>query len=301
MTALPRFLIIGAMRAGTTSLYRDLEAHPGIFLPQQKEPNNLCDDAVLTPSGRARYARLFRPAGPGQICGEASTAYSKLPDFPGVPSRARQALGADLKLVYIVREPLARIRSQHHHETAIGKVRGPLAELARRDPRFAAYSSYARQLGAWLEAFPAEQVFVLRFEDYVAHRRDRIRELCAFLGADPDRLPDLADTAHNKAANRPTASPFWRRHVLERDWYAHHLKPRMPRRLRQMAARLLVPRAAPRADEFSPESLAHLVAELQEEMGRFERLFATVWPERYRGPAYDPRAQHPERAGSLAA
>lgn len=84
----PDFLIIGAMKAGTTTLYRDLVDHPNIFLPEQKEPNTL----VMYGSDMRRiiddYASLFARSPQDAICGEASTAYTKRPDNEGVAARA---------------------------------------------------------------------------------------------------------------------------------------------------------------------------------------------------------------------
>ena len=57
---LPDFLIIGAMKAGTTSLYRDLDVNPNVFLAADKEPGDLARDAVREPRGLAGYARLAR-------------------------------------------------------------------------------------------------------------------------------------------------------------------------------------------------------------------------------------------------
>ena len=51
--ALPHFLIIGAMKAGTTSLFMDMSANPAVFIPAEKEPHCLCEDRVLTPRGAA--------------------------------------------------------------------------------------------------------------------------------------------------------------------------------------------------------------------------------------------------------
>ena len=46
---LPQFLIVGAMKAGTTSLFLDLGTHPAVFLPIDKEPNSLRRDDIFTP------------------------------------------------------------------------------------------------------------------------------------------------------------------------------------------------------------------------------------------------------------
>ncbi len=88
----PDFLVVGAMKGGTTTLYFDLGAHPDLHLPEPKEPEVLvrhADPAAI----REAYAAHFRNARPGQLCGEASTVYTKRPDHEGVAERARQASG----------------------------------------------------------------------------------------------------------------------------------------------------------------------------------------------------------------
>ncbi len=119
---LPDFLIIGAQKAGTTTLYRDLLANPAIFLPIDKEPGNLCEDDLLTDTGRSAYARHFANASTDQLCGEATTSHTKRPDVLGVPARARRLLGDKLKVIYLVREPISRIISHHHHELTSSEV-----------------------------------------------------------------------------------------------------------------------------------------------------------------------------------
>jgi hypothetical protein len=94
MGRLPDFLIIGAMKAGTTSLYRDLLTNPAVFFPADKEPGNLTDDRVLAEAGRREYELLFRGAVEGQICGEASTTYTKEPDLSGAATRTPVITGA---------------------------------------------------------------------------------------------------------------------------------------------------------------------------------------------------------------
>ena len=108
----PDFLIVGAMKAGTTTLYHDLSEHPDIFLPVLKEPEVLTTLERLDEM-RAYYARLFRPARPGQLKGEASTAYTKRPNNEGVAEKARALCGDGLKIIYIRRDPVERIRSQY--------------------------------------------------------------------------------------------------------------------------------------------------------------------------------------------
>jgi len=277
----PHFLIIGAMRAGTTTLFQDLERHPQLFLPEYKEPEFLCDDGILDGREAKRYARLFAEAKPGQLRAEASTAYTKLPDRTGVPARARAVCGPDLKLIYIVREPISRARSAHHHEISKREVALPIDAAMREAPRFLNYSRYAMQLEAWLEVFAKEQFFVLRFEDYVAAREDWARRVCTFLGVDPLALPTPSDDVFNKTANRPTSTPFWRRYVHTSPWYEQYVKPRLPRGLRHRAAELLLPKAPPAPERFAPETMNWMVETLRPDTERFETLFRTHWPETY--------------------
>jgi hypothetical protein len=287
---LPDFLIIGAMRAGTTTLCADLVSHPDIFMPAWKEPDVLTSDTVLSPSGTKSYMHLFREARPDQRCGEASTAYTKRPDVEGVAERARRLLGSDLKLIYVVREPVARCRSQHHHEISFGDVKLPLARAVHAEPRFVDYSRYAMQLEPWLDVFPAEQFAVVRFERYVSERRRTIERLCRFLEVDDAALPPLQEeAAFNKAANRPSPSPVWRRFVHSTRWYEAYVKPRIPYTTRRWLADRLLPRAPAAADPLDPETTAFLVDALSAETARFEAVFQKLWPEVYDPEnAYDP-------------
>jgi hypothetical protein len=293
-------LIIGAMRAGTTSLHRDLQAHPDLFLPELKEPEALCDPDVLAPTKRRAYEHLFRRAAPAQLCGEASTAYTKRPDHEGVAARARALLGPDLRLIYMVREPLARARSQHHHEIGDRTTTLPIGRAIREQPRFVDYSRYAMQLEPWLDAFPAEQIKIVRFEAYVADRAAEVAAVCRFLGVDPARQPaDALTRVYNKTAGRPSTTPWSRRFINGQVWYEEHLKPYLPYGLRRRAAALLLPAAPPAAERFDQATEAYLAAALGDDVGRFEALYRRRWSADYHAAfAYnlDPANRQPDLA-----
>lgn len=293
---LPDFLIVGAMRAGTTTLARDLDRHPDLFLPARKEPDALADEAVFSPAGNAAYARLFAPARAEQRCGEASTSYTKRPTVDGVAARARRLLGDGLKLIYLVREPIARLRSQHHHEVSLKELHLPLAQAVHAHPHLLDYSRYAMQLAPWLEVFGPERIAVVRFERYVAERRETVAALCRFLAVDPARLPALADeVAFNRGANRPTPNPLWRTFVHGTSWYEVYVKPRIPYGTRRWLADRLLPRAPAQADALDPATTSYLVDALAEDTAQFERLYRERWSERYDPAlAYDLRARYGE-------
>jgi Sulfotransferase domain len=247
------FLIIGAQRAGTTTLYRDLQSHPGVFLPAVKEPNALCTDDVLTERGRRHYLRLFDRAGRGQVCGEASTHYSMLPDFQGVPRRAKLIWGEDLKIIYLVRDPIARIISQHQHESGLGEIDGDINELIRTDSRFIDFSNYPLQLGAWLDWFPREQIKVLRFEEYVRDRLRTVEAVCAFLGLERKPLQIDNRRVHNPSTSKPVIIGAWRR-LLGSPLYQDRLKPRLRPGLRDALRWALLPRSTARRQELTEDS-----------------------------------------------
>jgi hypothetical protein len=289
MAARLDFLIIGAMRAGTTTLFEDLRPHPDLFLPEHKEPEYLCSDEVLADGGAKAYGRLFRHARADQLCGEASTAYTKAPHHAGVPARARRVAGEGLKLVYIVREPVARARSQHHHEIGQSWTNLPIDRAMREEPRFLDVSRYAMQLDLWLEHFDPANLMILRFEDYVAARDAQLAAVCRFLGVDPARLPPPSEEAFNKTAGRPSTNRFWRRFVHGQVWYEEYVKPYVPRGLRRRAAAALLPQAPAEAEALAPATVAYMVEALGADTERFERLFETHQPDLYRAATrYDP-------------
>lgn len=254
---LPDFLIIGAMKAGTTSLYRDLLTNPDVFMPVTKEPNSLCDDRVLTDDGRREYAELFKRARPDQICGEASTAYTKRPDYEGVPARAYNLLGPALHIIYLVRHPIDRIISHHHHALSYGKTHFDINQAVRRQHMFVNYSRYAWQIEPWLNQFGHDRVQVVRFEDYIADRCRIISQLSSFLGITP--RPELIDisSVHNRADSR-RISRGWPAALRMTGLYRNFLRPLLPFAIREHARAWLFARAPDRPPPPSPDTLAWL-------------------------------------------
>lgn len=177
----PDFLIIGAMKAGTTSLFFDLGRQPAVFFPTDKEPGDLADDAVLTEGGRRRYADRFAAARPVQRCGDASTIYTKLPDVPGVAHRALAVCGA-LRLVYLVREPVSRAVSHHHHLVARREAPMRFEDALASAPELVHYGCYARQIEPWLDVFGPSSTRVVLFEDYIADPVSALAGICHHLG-----------------------------------------------------------------------------------------------------------------------
>lgn len=258
---IPDFLIIGAMKAGTTSLYDDLTRVKGIYMPPEKEPEDLIHAQAETPDGLARYAAKFAAARPGDLCGEASTAYAKLPLYQGVAERARRILGPDLRIIYMRRDPIRRIVSQYHHLWGLGLEDRPINRAVLEDESYVAFSQYERQLAPWREAFGQDNILVIDFEDYIANRREVLEKVCAFLGRD---MPETVNETHRnrsdgKRVSRPGSlmarfrvSPF----------YLYRIKPLLPTALRDRLKAAVLPKARKMTDTLTAETEAELRSRL---------------------------------------
>lgn len=283
---LPDFLIIGGMKCGSTTLYRDLMTNPAVFFPIDKEPETLTDPAVLTDAGRAAYAELFSSARDDQICGEASTAYTKRPTFEGVAERARELLGPGLRVIYVVRNPVDRIASHHHHQLSIGAMPESLDDALESHPELLDYSRYAMQARPWIDALGPEHVRLVRFEDYTRDRAGTVADLSAFLGINP--RPDLvqADRVYNKSAGKPVLTGPWRA-VQGNPVYQRVIRPLLPADLKDRLRRTVLPKSSHKRVPPTDEQVARINEQLAADLADLADLLGTdgpVWPTRKAAP-----------------
>ena len=181
---LPNFLVIGAMKAGTTSLHRYLREHPQVFMPEEKELHFFVAEKRWG-RGRDWYEAQFAAAGDAIAVGEASPTYTMHPEFTGVPDRI-QSLLPEARLVYAVRHPIERLRSHYLHEVEKGRERASIGRALVTDPRYLDTSRYAMQLEQYLDCFSAQQMLVITAEQLRDERAATVRRVLAFLGLDPD-------------------------------------------------------------------------------------------------------------------
>lgn len=196
---LPQFVIIGAMRAGTTTVWDHLKRHPDVFMPDVKEPNFFVD-GVNWYRGFEWYESLFAEAKPGQLLGEASTGYTNFPRYGGVPKLMSEHI-PDVKLIYLMRHPVERMRSawvlmrSEYHEWR------PLTEALLSDIFYITQSQYAAQLTQYLQYFSRESILLLRYEDLAADLRGTMTKICEFLGIDPTKVR-LTEEAINSSSSK---------------------------------------------------------------------------------------------------
>ena len=200
---LPDFLIIGAMRSGTTSLSVYLGAHPNVFIPEQKEIRFF--DRHFA-NGSDWYREQFRGAGERAVVGEASPGYMYLPQ---AVSRMAEAL-PDARLIALLRDPVDRAYSHYWMNQALGKeslsfteALAQESERIARGARRADYSymdrgRYVRQLLDVSAHYPREQLHVVLFDDLERNPLETYRDVCRFLRIDADHVPRKLGTAVNR-------------------------------------------------------------------------------------------------------
>lgn len=232
---LPSYLIIGAQRAGTTSLFDNLCRHPDVAGPTATKDEvawakelHFFDDGfwrgvdwyrAFFPLASSRYVARLR--GADLIAGEASPSYLF---HPGVPARVAATL-PDVRLIALLRDPVERAYSHYQHmhrkgmetlsfEDALAAEEERLAGEEERilaDPRYASdhhrnhsyvtRGLYADQLERWFEYFPREQLLVLRAEDFFARPAEIYADVLGFLDLRPWKAHDFV--RRNRAAYSP--------------------------------------------------------------------------------------------------
>jgi hypothetical protein len=188
---LPTFFIIGAAKSGTTSLAYYLGLHPEIHMSPVKEPHFFAGPENGLPYPKSRvdrledYERLFETD--LLVRGEASPSYSQYARRTGVPARIKESV-PDAKLVYIVRDPIARTISHYGHWSATGErrsLRDSLADAESLTNIYTCGGRYATQLEQYLQVFPQEQILVLDQHELRRDRAATLRKTYAFLDVDP--------------------------------------------------------------------------------------------------------------------
>jgi len=273
---LPNFLVIGAMKSGTTSLFHYLQAHPHAYLSPLKEVEFFVEETNWK-RGFDWYRAQFAGAPPDATAiGEASTAYTKYPEHRGVPERIATHL-PDARLIYVVRDPIERIRSHYQHRVMAGAERRPAEVAVLEDERYLNCSRYAMQVDRYLEHVDRDRLLLVRSEDLRATRVETMRSIYAFLGLDPNVTPDALDREFYRSEERATYPPvaWWVRRTVKR--YVPAGK-RVKELIDVVANRFLVERVRPRREQpvapapastLSDDVRARLAEALAEDVARF--------------------------------
>ena len=228
-TRLPDFLLVGAAKSATSSLYSYLDQHPQIVMASVKEswffsfykkPPHYASPGILSNivSELDPYLKLYNGAQESQILGDACPSY--LYTYEDTIRNIRQLYSeealANLKIIISLREPISRAYSQFN--TFKRKVQEPLAfaqaiEKDRVKQRmqdnwnifydYPGFGMYSKQVEAFQQAFGKERVLVFLYEDIQADIHAVCSSIYSFLGIDPDFVVDDR-LKHNSFAGEPS-------------------------------------------------------------------------------------------------
>ncbi len=240
------------MKCGTSTLHDQLAANSELFMSDPKEPNFFSDDDVYA-RGLDWYRTLFADAAPGQLCGESSTHYSKRPTHPKAAERLIHAL-PNIRLVYVIRDPIDRIVSQYIHEWSQRDIRVDIDRAVQRHSRLVDYSRYAMQLRPYLEACGAERVKLVFFEQMMSESQGELDRIAGFLGIETGLHWQASRDAQNISSTRMRRSPL-RDVIVDAPVLATLRRRFVPQRLRDRFKGLWQMRERPSLSEASLAAL----------------------------------------------
>lgn len=202
MKHFPNFLVIGAPKSGTTSLFYYIKQHPEIYLPVQKElhyfsfdklvmnSNGPKDSQVLDGLCRTKdeYIKHYRNVKNEKAIGDISPSYL----YYETHDKIKHELGL-VKIVVILRNPVEKAYSQYMHmvrdqREGLSFYDALLAEDERKKNgwsdiwRYAESSLYSDRLNAFIDSFGRENVHVIIFDDFIKNPNNEVRKLFLFLG-----------------------------------------------------------------------------------------------------------------------
>lgn len=230
----PDFLIIGAMKSGTSTLAAQLSEQNGIFLTTPKEPNFFSDDENFA-KGNNWYESLFATAGPGEIKGEASTHYTKLPTYPNTVERATAFLEKP-RIIYIVRNPIHRAISHFMHEWTMGKLTNNIELEFGRRPELTDYGCYGMQIRPWIEAFGVHAIHLVCLEDMQQDPQRVLSEVAEFIGYSKEVNWCEERSNENSSGMRYRSFPF-QKYIIESEIATALRRTLVPQSLRSRIKR----------------------------------------------------------------
>jgi len=200
----PNFLIIGAQKCGTSSLYALFKQHPQIGMARLKETHFFCTDENWQ-RGWEWYESLFAHCAGKKAVGEATPLYSRIGTHPRSVERIAGHL-PDVRILYIVRHPLERMESAWLMYVHMYRIRETFCEFVQQSPGAVDASLYWKQISAYRTCFPDERILVLFLEDLKRDARGVLRRCFQFLEVDPDVQVSDPERPRNARAAKATES-----------------------------------------------------------------------------------------------
>ncbi len=179
---LPNLIIIGAMKSATSSLHYYLNCHPEIFMSNPKELNYFVKERNWA-KGSEWYKSHFDSD--KVVRGESSTHYSYCQKHRGVPKRIYNMV-PDVKLIYVLRDPIERTLSQYRQTTLMGSEKRTISEALSNltDNDYILISMYHEQIMAYMEYFDKSKLLIVTMEELMMRQQETLTKVFRFLEVD---------------------------------------------------------------------------------------------------------------------
>lgn len=237
MNKLPNFFIVGAPKAGTTSLYAYLNRHEEVFMPKLiKEPDYFSHEAILKQdlyyktihiTEEKKYLALFNDVKGQKAIGEASVSYL----FYSGTARKIYDFNPGSKIIMLLRDPIERAYSHYLMDYRLGLIKDSFEDiiLKQKTHRYSdmyyqqvvSLGEYAVQIERYLDVFGKGQVKILLYDQLRTDPEGLMCEVCDFLGISANYKVDLHDK-HNAYAAPKNA-------FVEKIYQMHQLRSSISR------------------------------------------------------------------------
>ncbi len=298
---LPDFIIVGAAKAGTTSLYQYLKQHPEIYFPPIKEVNFFCTD-IRPENFRAEYAKsvyldvddfissgmkhevfhgfvktidqyekIFEPAGPKKILGELSNTYL----YSETAAKKIYETLPGAKIIMVLRNPFDRAFSHYKMDYNNGLVNGDFITELKNDMSktergwgisnlYFELGLYSKQVKRYYESFPRNQLLILFYDEWKKDQQIFFKTICSFIGADPDFRFDFS-TRHNESKSRSPIILFLKKQKKLFGFLSRLLSKKIKSRLMKLfSSNKKLPEITPEERKQVIELYRHDIVELSE-------------------------------------
>jgi len=275
----PNFFIVGAAKAGTTSLYAWLRQHPQVYMSPVKEPHYFSRDLVENVRFVIRkerdYLKLFRRAAGYKAIGEASASY--LPFGRIVAERIKAAV-PHARILIILRDPVERCFADYLMHVRTGREPRSFYEALVKSPLSKVYiQRYAQPVSDYLGIFGKENVLVLMFEDLKSNPRGLLKQVAQFLDIDEEPMMQVKLAVENPGG--VPRSALSRVVITVRRKIPVQALP-IPKELKLLLKRILLaprPPLDPRAVEYLRPIFEADLRDLEKVLGRSLPELRKVW------------------------
>jgi len=220
----PDFIILGPPKAATTWVYECLKEHPEVYMP---ETDQISYFNINYHKGEEWYLEHFEEAEESQVVGEESLLYIKNVKAPERIAKDYE----DVKLIFILRNPIDRAFSHYWHEKKKDKIKYSFDQILEIHDLFESWAVtgfYYTHIQRYLEHFDRDQMKIMIFDDLVENDEEFISEIFEFVDVDPEYRPSFLDDKVNEAGVEWMKPYKLGKEFLKRNLSERQIKALMP-------------------------------------------------------------------------